>query len=175
MDDNRTRVLTERQRQVAELLATQFSLKEIAGELEISESAVNKHVSTLKQVLGAASRRQIVLAFEAMSAAADLPGDCRKPSCRNSHLPPNRSVPQKPVSNDPGLIAFADAGALAFDMRESADWHSVFEPRIVPKWLDGDNAVFMRLLVMAGLLFAMLLLPIIAVASLESVGTVIGH
>ena len=41
--------LSERQRQVLSLIDQRLTIKEIAGELRISETRVNQHIDTLKR------------------------------------------------------------------------------------------------------------------------------
>jgi len=168
-------VLTERQRQVAALLTQHLSLKEIAVELSVSESAINKHISVLKQTLGARSRREIVAKMASRAEQITFDNGCRNSAGSFSHLPLASTTGQKPSGNDPGLIAFADAGAMLPRFEQSDDWARVFEPRIVPNWLDGEHAVLVRLSAVVVMLFAMLLLPIIGVATLDSLQTVIGN
>lgn len=166
--------LSERQRQVAELLASHHSLKEIAIELGITESAVNKHISALKRVLSASTHRQIIAALDFGYVRSTVDDGCRKPAGRFSHLPEMPARLHSPLSNDPGLITFADAGGISFRAGQSTDWPEVFEHRIVPKWLDGEHAVLMRLIAVGVLLFAMLLLPVFGVAALTSISDIIG-
>lgn len=167
-------MLTDRQLEIAKLLTEHLSLKEIAGELQISESAVNKHVSAIKQVLGAQSRRDIVTAIQHFGSPVASEKGCRKSTGRFSHLPGSPSIDHNEPRNEPGLITFADAGTLSLHRERQLDWQEVFEPRIVPKWLDGENAVLMRLSAVLVLLFVMLALPVVGVATLGSLETIIG-
>lgn len=166
--------LNERQREVAELLAQRYSIKEIANQLGITAPAVNMHIRILKDELSAETHREIVAALGLVSAQTLPAGNYTKPISRFSYLHDAAKAGHSPSGNDPGLITFADAGAFGLQSAQSNDWAEVFEPRIVPKWLDGDHAVLMRLTAIAALLFAMLLLPVIGVATLTSISNIIG-
>ncbi len=52
--------LTRRQKQVAALVELGFTNKEIAGQLEISESTVKTHLKAVYHKLGIQRRRQLV-------------------------------------------------------------------------------------------------------------------
>ena len=54
-------ILTNREREVFELLLKNYSTKEIAGELMISEKTVRNHVSNVMQKLCSKSRSQAVI------------------------------------------------------------------------------------------------------------------
>src|SRR3569833_1401490 len=51
--------LTARQREVTELIASRYTQKEIAGALGISETSVQRHVTTIKYRLEVNSLREI--------------------------------------------------------------------------------------------------------------------
>lgn len=54
-------VLTSREREVFELLLQNYSTKEIASELVISEKTVRNHISNVMQKLCSKSRAQAVI------------------------------------------------------------------------------------------------------------------
>ena len=54
-------ILTERERNVFELLIKNFSTKEIAKELSISEKTVRNHISNVMQKLGVNGRAGAVV------------------------------------------------------------------------------------------------------------------
>lgn len=53
-------ILTPRERQVFELLIDNYSTKQIANDLNISEKTVRNHISNVIQKLGVESRIQAV-------------------------------------------------------------------------------------------------------------------
>ncbi len=54
-------ILTKREREVFELLVKNFSTKEIADQLFISEKTVRNHISNVMQKLGVKGRIQAVI------------------------------------------------------------------------------------------------------------------
>lgn len=71
-----TRELSPRQREILALVAAGRTSKEIAGDLGISESTVNWHLSNVFDRLGASSRAEAVaLAMREEAQDADAPAD----------------------------------------------------------------------------------------------------
>lgn len=54
-------ILTKREKQIFELLIDNYSTKDIADKLNISEKTVRNHISNVIQKLGVTSRIQAVL------------------------------------------------------------------------------------------------------------------
>ena len=54
-------ILTNREKEVFELLVKNFSTKDIASKLKISEKTVRNHISNTIQKLGVKSRAQAVV------------------------------------------------------------------------------------------------------------------
>ncbi|WP_153733509.1 helix-turn-helix domain-containing protein [Sporosarcina obsidiansis] len=54
-------LLTNRERQIFTLLVDDFTTKEIAGQLEISEKTVRNHISNTIQKLGVSGRAQAIV------------------------------------------------------------------------------------------------------------------
>lgn len=67
-----SQILTDRQRQVVELIAAGCSNEEIAGELGISPRTAKAHCDTLRQKLGVARRRQIPVAYRRLTGEDPL-------------------------------------------------------------------------------------------------------
>jgi LuxR family transcriptional regulator, maltose regulon positive regulatory protein len=65
--------ITERQRQVVELIASGCSNDEIGARLGISPRTVKAHADALRQKLGVARRRQIPAAYRALTGRDPLP------------------------------------------------------------------------------------------------------
>lgn len=59
--------ITERQRQVVELIAAGCSNEEVAARLGISPRTAKAHCDTLRQKLGVTRRRQIPMAYRALT------------------------------------------------------------------------------------------------------------
>ena len=64
--------ITERQRQVVELIAAGCSNEEVGERLGISPRTVKAHCDTLRQKLGVARRRQIPVAYRALTGSDPL-------------------------------------------------------------------------------------------------------
>ena len=58
-----TAELTKRQLEVAKLAAAGWANPEIAAKLNLSESAVNQHIQTIKRKLGISRKTQIATAL----------------------------------------------------------------------------------------------------------------
>lgn len=166
--------LTERQAQVAQGLARHLKLKEIATELDISVSAVSKHVAALKDAFGAKSHAEIVAGFYAMTGATPLTPWVEKNAWNDFHLSQTPIKRPNAVADDPGLLSLADGAdfPLVADRGSHIEWPGLDEPRVVPRWLDGRDAGPARLAVVVGGMFvfvAALVLTISAVRSLSEV------
>jgi ATP/maltotriose-dependent transcriptional regulator MalT len=64
--------ITERQRQVVELIAAGLSNEEIGERLQISPRTVKAHCDVLRQKLGVARRRQIPVAYRLLTGEDPL-------------------------------------------------------------------------------------------------------
>src|SRR5207248_11200324 len=71
--------LTERQRQVVELIARGCSNEEVGERLGISARTAKAHCDVLRQKLGVPRRRQIPAAFRTLTGEDRLTRDCRQP------------------------------------------------------------------------------------------------
>ncbi len=152
--------LTERQRAIIAGLEQHKPLKDIAPLVGVSESYLNKQIVQLKSVLGARNRHEIIAKYHALSKAMEG----RKTTRSFSTLSPDSPATAEEPANEAGQLHFADAG-----MSASRPWANVFEPRIVPRWLDGERFVLARIGVMLGLLLLMLALPVLGVAAIDSI------
>lgn len=54
---------TEREREIADLLARGLSEKEIAGKLNISPATVNNHTRNIREKFGLSKNSEIILAY----------------------------------------------------------------------------------------------------------------
>jgi ATP/maltotriose-dependent transcriptional regulator MalT len=64
--------ITERQRQVVELVAAGLSNQEIGEQLQISPRTVKAHCDVLRQKLGVSRRRQIPVAYRLLTGQDPL-------------------------------------------------------------------------------------------------------
>ena len=65
--------ITERQRQVVELIAAGYSNEEVGRLLGISPRTAKAHCDALRQKLGVPRRRQIPVAYRALTGRDPLP------------------------------------------------------------------------------------------------------
>jgi LuxR family transcriptional regulator, maltose regulon positive regulatory protein len=70
---NEAPTITERQRQVVELIAAGCSNNEISARLGISPRTAKAHADALRQKLGVSRRRQIPAAYRALTGRDPLP------------------------------------------------------------------------------------------------------
>lgn len=150
--------LTDRQRDLLALLDRRLTLKQVAAELGISESAVNQLVRRTKEALNCNSLPELVDAFRA----------CRDSACRNSGVVGSPPSPPSVSANDPEVFALADVTASI-----EAPWARE-EPRLVPRWLDGENAVAFRLAAIGGGVLVSLMALILSITAMRSLSEEVG-
>lgn len=63
-------VLSERQKQVLSLIDERLTIKEMAGQLQISETRVNQHIDMLKRRLSANTHRELAARYRELAAPA---------------------------------------------------------------------------------------------------------
>jgi ATP/maltotriose-dependent transcriptional regulator MalT len=76
--------ITERQRQVVELIAAGLSNEEVARRLGISPRTAKAHSDALRQKLGVRRRRQIPLAYRALTGRDPLSARSLEPNSLGS-------------------------------------------------------------------------------------------
>lgn len=153
------RELTDRQRAVLDGIDRRLPLKAVAAELGISESRVNQHVRTLKELYGVHSLPDLVDAWRDGGESA-MQDPCRNHAWRNPELPEPVDAGQNEDRVAPGEFVLSDASLYAIE----APWRRN-EPRAVPGVLDGDNAVLLRLAVIIGLAFGILAAIVLVVTA----------
>ncbi len=139
--------LTPRQREVLERIVQRQTLKEIASDLGLSESAINQHVRELKRKL------QVNSLSELARSVRDAPALLENTTCRESaYIKPHmaetgESLPDGPSERseaDPAVLTFADAA-----WSQTPPWAAQDLPQVVPRVLDGANAGWVRTAAMA--------------------------
>lgn len=145
--EHQSKNLTARQAQVLELVAKRRTLKQVADELAISESAVNQHVKSLKTVLKVNSLPELADSYRILS---DLLADStyRKTTSRISGLSDFAENGQQDSQNgfEP-VVTFNDA----LQYHRGAPWDEAIEPNIVPGVLNGTNAKLVRAALIVGI------------------------
>jgi len=151
--------LTARQMQVLELVARRLTLKQVALELNISESAVNQHVKAIKLSLGANSLPELA-ELHREHTNQDTDSTCRKPAGRKSGVFDRNEPVHHFDPDDPGsVVRFHDGYAY----RLEAPWSEASEPVVVPGLLRGANAKLIRFALIVGIsvgVFALLLVAL---------------
>lgn len=139
--------LTPRQREVLERVAQRQTLKEIAAQLGLSESAINQHVRELKRKL------QVNSLSELARSVRDVPALLKNPTCRESaYIKPHMAKVAEPLPNEPSERPEADPVSLTFADAawiQAPPWVAQDLPQVVPRVLDGANAGWVRTAAMA--------------------------
>ncbi|MEM7687771.1 MAG: hypothetical protein AAF291_02015 [Pseudomonadota bacterium] len=168
MPPGETRPLTERQAAVMERIDRRVPIKVIANELGVSETRINQHIRALKDIYGADSLRDLVKLYrltqaEKVVAPEEQKADesqqitsFDKPLSEDAYT--NPQVPASIFGFDRGdrdsaaNVEFNDATPLI----ERAPWLTPGEPRVVPRQLDGEHAITLRLAAIVGIAFGLL-------------------
>ena len=101
-------LLTERQREVLDMVLAHKSSKEIAADLGISPNTVDQHIFTARDRLGVTTRRQLARVYaELTSTCGQTTSDF---SCLDSG-PSDRQAEAK-VPEDGPIYTLADAGII---------------------------------------------------------------
>ena len=161
-------ILSERQKQVLCLIDRRLTIKEIAGELGISETRVNQHIDNLKRRLRANTHRELAACYQQRLAAAA--GPLSISTGGKSQLPGEEEARSCPGGVADGELTFADAHAFSVE----APWARASEPRVVPPALDGQNAVLLRLALIAAMVFGILASLVLAITAADSVTQAVG-
>ena len=132
--------LTMRQIDVLDGISRRKSIKQIAFELQISESAINQHIKTLKTNLKVGSLAGLAETYRSISILYE-DSNCRKTASRKNRLPSAMECPdEKGRDGVEPIITFQEP--LAYEMR--APWTAMVGPPVVPGVLNGKNASWVR-------------------------------
>lgn len=158
--------LTDKQREVLELLTQNRTTKEIAAHLGISDSAVNQRIDPLRQRLGGITRAELARRYRAFSPAKHGAPTCEFLTAEKFQVETTSASRQGRDRDDrPGHYRFADSLGFVLGPPEG----DRPEMRIVPRLLDGKNAGLNRgiaMLLMLLLLVACLVLGLAAAQAL---------
>ncbi|MEM7780901.1 MAG: hypothetical protein AAF697_10965 [Pseudomonadota bacterium] len=152
-------------------------IKVIARELEVSETRINQHIRALKNLYEVESLGDLVDAYreenhemvgaeesqetsEDQTVARNLKAS-GKAIYRKSQIPGPELADDIEHRNDPGELVLSDA----FPLEEPAPWLRTGEPRVVPRVLDGENAVWVRLIAIVGIAFGILAAVVLTVTA----------
>ncbi len=177
MSSGASRPLTERQRAVMERIDRRTPIKVIAQELGVSETRINQHIRALKNIYEAENLADLVESFRAdekLNASGRSDEDSSQSQEDNGELkgysesvysknqvPDADLIDEEAGGDDPGELVMSDALPLL----EQAPWLRPGEPRVVPRVLDGEHAVWLRLAAVVGIAFGFLAAVVLAVTA----------
>lgn len=127
--------LTDRQLAVLERIDRRSSYKEIAHELDISESRVSQYATILKNKFNVNSLGELTEAYRA--CLKDFGAPCNLDPSQNTNLPTEADVCQQAIRADQPRYEFSDS----FD----SEWANQFEQQVVPGAFDGKDGTLLRI------------------------------
>lgn len=188
MDSAASRPLTERQKAVMERIDRRVPIKVIAQELSVSETRINQHIRALKNIYEAENLGDLVECYRADNAL-DEPEEADEVSLENEGTSPalkvfsdsaytKKQVTDEPLigkkhaGNDPGELVMSDV----LPLEDQAPWLRSGEPRVVPRVLDGEHAVLVRLVAIVGIAFGVLAAVVLTVTAAITISEALdGH
>lgn len=167
--------LTQRQTAVLDLLAQGRTTKEIAGKLDLSESAVNRRIELLRNRFGGITRLELARRYRDRPAdfavRAEPEGGGVETGRQSLHLADLPGSGEKQAQDDlaAGLV-FRDS----LEMSIEAPWSGAKEPRVVPGVLDGRNAWLTRGAAIAIILLAIIASLVLGLAAAQAITDALG-
>lgn len=175
------RPLTERQQAVMERIDRRVPIKVIAQELGVSETRINQHIRALKDIYQAESLGELVeqhrAVFEAENGPQTAGAQAESAARAAPHAVESKGFSEAVYSkkqvaeealivdpferDDPGRLVMSDAMPLV----DQAPWLRAGEPRVVPRVLDGEHAVWWRLAAIVGIAFGFLAAVVLTVTA----------
>ena len=132
--------LTKRQIEVLDGISRRHSIKQIAFELQISESAINQHIRALKNSLRVGSLAALAEAYSSISVCYE-DQDYRKTTSRKKRLPlATERIDEMCMDGIEPIIEFHQP--LVYEIK--APWTSMVGPPVVPRVLNGENSSWVR-------------------------------
>ena len=168
-----SKMLTEKQAAVLDLLALGLTSKEIGFQLGLSESAVNRHIEILRSRYGDITRKHLARLYR--ERPDEFPRNSAEKTCVESTEqiislveppPADKGQPQDSRQAD---LAFQDSFAL----RADAPWAGKEEPKVVPRVLDGKNATLTRGAAIAIILLAILVSLVLGIALAKGIAEMV--
>ena len=177
MSRDALRPLTKRQQAVIERIDRRTPIKGIARDLGVSETRINQHIRALKNIYKAESLTDLVEAYREEKAATEEAKQNQKSDLDQEHSDPDQGLSepvysknQVPISaligdpsvqDDPGALVIRDVSSMV----DEAPWLRPGEPQVVPRALDGENAVWFRLATIVGIAFGVLAAVVLTVTA----------
>ncbi len=177
MDAPASRPLTERQKAVMERIDRRVPIKVIAQELSVSETRINQHIRALKNIYEAENLGDLVECYRADNALDEPEGEGELQSeneglgealepysdsvYTKKQITDGPLIGNKHAGNDPGELVMSDV----LPLEDQAPWLRSGEPRVVPRVLDGPNAVLFRLVTIVAIAFGVLAAVVLTVTA----------
>lgn len=160
--------LTERQLQTLAMIGEGRTHKEIAGTLEIGNSAVAQRVASLRNKFGGVSKQELGRIYREYASE----DHCNILTGVKSQLP------------DPDPIAASETRHQAGSQLDNLDNAPIveidalrlsrLEPRVVPEVLDSDYAVSFRWAAVVGIAVGLLAAMVLALSAAQAIGALRG-
>lgn len=172
--------MTDKQHEVLGLVADNFTSKEIAFELGVSESAVNQRIEAVRSRTGSPPRSELArvyrkyrLELEEEGQLEDRRLDREKFTGKITQLPLRVRKPQF-AYQDNGIRITAQGPAVAFEQPSPKTSQAVTDGKIVvPEVLDGKNAGLSRIAAIVVIAGGMLLVAIIGLGVLKALSDLV--
>jgi len=179
------RPLTMRQQAVMERIDRRAPIKVIARELGVSETRINQHIRALKNIYKAESLTDLVEAYRAEKKAYEETQKIEESEWRQdsnaegvglsepvyskNQVPIDALVSDQSGQDDPGELVIRDVSSMV----DEAPWLRPGEPQVVPRVLDGDNAIWFRLAAIMGIAFGVLAAVVLSVTAAITISEVL--
>ncbi|MEM1052214.1 MAG: hypothetical protein AAGI28_08985 [Pseudomonadota bacterium] len=177
MSRDELRPLTQRQQAVIERIDKRTPIKGIARDLGVSETRINQHIRALKNIYKAESLTDLVEAYRAeklelakadeelkseiIQKPAQAERGLSEPVYSKNQVPISTLIGDPLVQDDPGALVIRDVSSMG----DEAPWLRSSEPQVVPRALDGENAVWLRLVAIVGIAFGFLAAVVLTVTA----------
>ena len=174
MSWNALRPLTKRQQAVMERIDRRAPIKVIARDLGVSETRINQHIRALKDIYRAESLTDLVEAYRTDNSAHDRPEkdnenqtpkpegvDLSEAVYNKNQVPTGALIGNHSGEDDLGELVIRDVSSMV----DEAPWLRLGEPQVVPRALDGENAVWLRLAAIVAIAFGLLAAVVLTVTA----------
>ncbi|WP_298336425.1 hypothetical protein [uncultured Erythrobacter sp.] len=157
----------------------------IARDLGVSETRINQHIRALKDIYKAESLADLVEAYRVHKIADEEAPEPEKNEWDQNPKPEELALSesvysknQVPVGtlmsdqsgqDDPGELVIRDVSSMV----DEAPWLRPAEPQVVPRVLDGDNAIWFRLAAIMGIAFGVLAALVLSVTAAITISEVL--
>lgn len=179
MSGDALRPLTQRQQAVIERIDRRAPIKVIARELGVSETRINQHIRALKDIYRAENLSDLVEAYRAEKSAEEGPEkeeqnqdskpvetDLSETVYNKNQVPISALIGDPSGQDDPGELVIRDVSSMV----DEAPWLRPGEPQVVPRALDGEHAVWLRLVAIVGIAFGFLAAVVLTVTAAVTIG-----